>query len=210
MFFQALLPNERAALKHIIVDEEIDEYLNTEYHNPNAVDRYGLTSLESLTLIREEENYDFVISRADEQIGEFRVWSICTNKQVLEVSIGFGDTTPIEKDISSKRADLEDIAGNEEDAFPPVCVRLVSRKRLALDRTWKNSIAFLDNTVQPFMHACLYAKDGVVERLHDLKHNEPEKYETLAYVLSDWDHSSMIRSALIRSIIHVFAQLATI
>ena len=37
------------------------------------------------------------------------------------------------------------------------------------------------------MHACLYAKDGVVERLHDLKHNEPEKYETLAYVLSDWD-----------------------
>lgn len=83
IFFQALLPNEREALKHIIVDEEIDEYLNTEYHNPNAVDPYSLTSLESLTLIREEENYDFVISRADEQIGEFRVWFICTNKQVL-------------------------------------------------------------------------------------------------------------------------------
>ncbi|PVH89522.1 hypothetical protein DL98DRAFT_507825 [Cadophora sp. DSE1049] len=187
MFLQALLPGDRAAIKHLIIDDEIDEYLNTKDHNPNAVDRYGLTSLESLMIVQKYGNFDFVLSRAEEQICEFRVWSICTNKQVLPWPLPeHGETMAIEKYISSMWADLEGLAKDEGDEFALVWVRRVSRKRLALDSTWKSRITFLDSTVRPFMHGCLYAKDGVVERSHDLEDNDPDEYDRLADILGDW------------------------
>jgi len=75
-------------------------------------------------------------------------------------------------------ANAEDAKDEDDKPYRLKTARFISRDKFKMDPRWNKRLALLERTVVG-PGDCLYAKDGVIVRLLDMKENQPSRYDRL-------------------------------
>jgi 2EXR family len=158
-----------------------------EHNNDNAdveadtassgLTNYGLHRLKSLTVINDYGDFDLVIHDTANNKGEFHAWDILSNGTAVPWSTPESSDYARDFFFSELWKFAEQTKWAEDTEL--TTLRYGTRDRLQQDKTWARRVKFMDQVVAGYFSYCLYPRDGVIDRILELEHEDPDSYEAL-------------------------------
>jgi hypothetical protein len=177
----ALAPEDLSQIRHLIIDDDIfqeDDPLPSTAYQGLAV------GLQSVTIIDPESCGDFVSELVNIKPVERDVWLFGEDGRTRRwpdriVQEGGEQTWEVKDEFASEEFEKLIVGPN---GFRTLS-RFVTQERLKEDERWAKRMDFLQKTVL-WDNGCLYARDGLMEKLIDMEDQDPDKYGKLSLLVS--------------------------
>jgi hypothetical protein len=177
----ALAPEDVSQIRHLLID---DDLFQEDDPLPSTAIQGRAFSLQSITIIKPESCGDFVSELVNIQPVERDVWLFGedgrTRRWPDRIVQEEGEQTWEVKDEFASEEFEKLIVG--PNGFRTLS-RFVTQERLKQDERWAKRMDFLQKTVL-WDNGCLYARDGLIEKLIDMEDLDPAKYGKLSLLVS--------------------------
>jgi hypothetical protein len=177
-----LLQEELAHIRHLVVDENIIQ----EWGSPSGKDiRLVVNDLQSITIVKNDSRgIDCILELVNSSPVEFDMWKFGEDGRSESWSHdiyeeGEEHTWAFEEEFVT--GDLEKMMS--EGKGSRTLSRYVAQERLKQEARWTKRMEFLQSTII-WDNGCLYAKDGLIEKLVVMEDLEPDKYTRLSILVS--------------------------
>ncbi|KAE9370354.1 hypothetical protein N431DRAFT_468415 [Stipitochalara longipes BDJ] len=183
-FLRLLHPRDLKSITNLIMDADIEALYPDEDDVYPGLMSLGLNRLESVTIVSKAKRYDkdIIFHKSESVTGEFHAWEVSKQGRATPWRLP-RDATCWEATLSAMWADIEE---NSFERSPSIkTAAYVSWNTLQRLPRWAARIRFLKRTVFVGEQACLYMKDGVIERLVELNLDvNPAKYDELTDIIN--------------------------
>jgi hypothetical protein len=181
--FMSVLPEgELTDIRHIVIDEDL---IQEDGSIPTKEFEFIANDLRSITIIKNESrSMDCILALVNSNPVEFDMWRFGEDGKSQSWSGEISDegvehTWAFEEE--SMTGGLEQMM--RENKGCRTLSRVVTRGRLEQQARWTKRMELLQSTII-WENGCLYAKDGLLEKVVDIEELEPEKYTRLSLLVS--------------------------
>jgi hypothetical protein len=185
--FMSVLPQgELTHIRHIVLDEDL---IQEDGSLPTKDIEFIANDLRSITIIKNESrSIDCILALVNSNPVEFDMWRLGEDGKSQSWSGEISDegvehTWAFEEE--SMTGGLEQMM--RESKGSRTLSRVVTQGRLKQEARWTKRMELLQSTIF-WENGCLYAKDGLLEKIVEMEELEPEQYTRFSILVSgDWE-----------------------